>query len=58
MLEDYETEEQAKRGRDEMLFTCKNNHSVTVYSSDPYYPDWVECPECGRLMEHSQENYD
>jgi len=52
-LEEYDSEAHAKRGRDEMLFTCENEHRVTVYSSDPYYPDWVECPECGHLMEHT-----
>ena len=50
-LEDYGSEAAAKRGCDELLFRCENGHSVTVYSSDPYYPDWVECPECGKLME-------
>lgn len=50
-LKDYDSEQEAIRGRDEMEFCCKNGHSVTVYSSDPYYPDWVRCPECDDLME-------
>lgn len=34
----------------ELTFVCNNDHSVTVYSSDPYYPDGVECPFCDEVM--------
>jgi len=54
-LKEYETEADAKRGRREMVFGCENGHTVTVYSSDPYYPDWVECPVCEYLMEFPAE---
>lgn len=50
-LEEYDSESEAIRMCDELEFQCENDHSVTVYSSDPYYPDWVRCPDCGELME-------
>lgn len=31
--------------------------TVTVWSSDPYYPDEVNCPECGQFTERGgQQN--
>ena len=36
---------------DLLLFSCDNDHSVKVYSGDPYYPEYVECPECEEMME-------
>jgi len=50
-LEEYESEADAKCGRDKLVFGCENGHTVTVYSSDPYYPDWVDCPFCDCLMQ-------
>jgi hypothetical protein len=50
-LKDYDSEQDAKRMCEELVFCCEQGHSVTVWSSDHYYPDWVECPECGHLME-------
>jgi len=50
-LKDYESRAAALRKCTELQFCCENGHSVTVHSSDSYYPDWVECPECGKLME-------
>jgi len=46
----FDSKQEATRMCSELRFCCQNNHSITVYSSDPYYPDWVECPECGKLM--------
>lgn len=50
-LKDYDSREDALRHRAELEFCCENGHSVTVYTSDHYYPDWVECPYCEQLME-------
>lgn len=54
-LNDYDSEAKAKQNCDELQFQCGNGHTVVVYSSDPYYPDWVECPYCGELMEVNHE---
>jgi len=53
-LKDYDSRHDALRMCDQIQFCCENSHSVTVYSSDPYYPDWVECPDCGQLMERER----
>lgn len=39
-------------GREALTFECENGHELTIYSSDPHYPDYAECQICGELMEH------
>ena len=50
-LKDYDSKAEAIRICEELEFQCANGHTVTVYSSDPYYPEWVDCPHCDLLME-------
>ena len=46
---------EAVRQTNQLLFTCENDHTVIVYSSDPYYPDAVKCQICGGLMRCDQD---
>lgn len=52
-LEYYSSEAAAIRSCEAIAFECENDHEVTVYSGDPYYPNWVRCPYCDELMERA-----
>jgi hypothetical protein len=62
MSEEYEEKvEQPDHITDDMRqrWCCEDcDLTVTVWTSDPYYPDAVNCPECGSLTEYVGDEHE